>query len=76
MCFYDTCSIVPSGPPTNINLFSTNSTSMTVSWDPPNPVDANGIITGYTLHFKRISARNTSENDIEPGKLQFTIYGK
>ena len=49
---------------------------MTVSWDPPNPLDANGIITGYTLHYKRRSAGNSSENDIEPDKLQFTIHGK
>ncbi|XP_033229948.1 protein sidekick isoform X4 [Belonocnema kinseyi] len=40
---------VPEAPPTNIRVKAVNSTSVSVSWKPPNPQKINGINQGYKL---------------------------
>lgn len=40
---------VPEAPPTNIKVKALNSTSIGVSWTPPNPQKINGINQGYKL---------------------------
>ena len=44
-------SVAPSGPPLNLDVIRTN-TSATLSWDPPEEKDRNGIITGYDVKHK------------------------
>ena len=45
--------IEPSGSPIDIQARNITSTSITFSWSPPVPLDANGIITGYLLNLTR-----------------------
>ena len=40
---------VPSGPPLNVQIDSTTSTSFTLTWDPP--LEPNGIILGYDVMY-------------------------
>ena len=44
-------SVAPSGRPLNLDVIRTN-TSVTLSWDPPEEKDRNGIITGYDVKYK------------------------
>ena len=44
-------SVAPSGPPLNLSVNRTN-TSATLSWDPPEEKDRNGIIIGYDVKYK------------------------
>lgn len=41
--------IAPSGPPRNVTIIGTTSTSFTLSWDPP--LEPNGIIEGYDVQY-------------------------
>ncbi|XP_019848636.1 PREDICTED: phosphatidylinositol phosphatase PTPRQ-like [Amphimedon queenslandica] len=49
----------PSGPPVNVTLKSVTTNTFNITWLPPNPLDANGVITGYHVIFNR-----TRINDI------------
>ena len=51
----------PSGPPVNITLVSVSISSINITWLPPDPLDANGIITGYRVLFTRIEIKETKE---------------
>ncbi|KAL9967588.1 hypothetical protein ACROYT_G025850 [Oculina patagonica] len=44
-----TSAAVPSGPPRNVVINSTTSTSFTLTWDPP--LEPNGIIQGYDVMY-------------------------
>ena len=41
---------MPSGYPQNIEVRVVSSRMSTLSWDPPNNEDRNGIITGYVIN--------------------------
>ena len=44
------CYIVPSGYPQNLEAKVVSSRMSTLSWDPPNYEDRNGVITGYVIN--------------------------
>ena len=75
------CFLVPSGPPTNFNVSSLNSSSIFLSWSPPLPENQNGDITGYvinvtnldneTVHqFRAGNVLDLAVTNLEP----FTLY--
>lgn len=47
---------VPSGPPQNVKIDSTTSTSFTLTWDPP--LEPNGIILGYEVMYYECDKSN------------------
>lgn len=53
--------VAPSGPPINISVQSVTLTSINITWKPPNPYDANGIITGYQAIFTRAEINDVVE---------------
>ena len=40
---------VPSGTPTNVQGVATSSTSIRLTWEPPQPWDQNGVIQAYNI---------------------------
>ena len=42
----------PASPPSNINVMASSSTSITVTWDIVPPIDQNGMITMYEVHYQ------------------------
>ena len=40
---------VPSGPPINVTVEAESSTSLFISWQPPEMLKQNGIITSYRI---------------------------
>ena len=46
---------VPAGIPQNIQFTSVQTTSLTLSWDPPLLMDQNGVISGYRLSYRGVS---------------------
>ena len=46
---------MPSGPPLEVTLFSSASTSIDVYWDLPDPLLRNGIITKHQLNYTAVS---------------------
>ena len=49
------CYIVPDGPPLNVILSSSTSTSINVNWGLPDPLSRNGIITKHQLNYTEVS---------------------
>lgn len=47
--------IVPSGPPREVMVQAISSTSIQVSWQPPQEEDKNGVIIGYQLTLRSSS---------------------
>ena len=76
------CYIVPNGPPLNVILSSTTSTSINVKWDHPHPLLRNGVITKYQLNYTEASQPlnwtivelNESTSYLIKGLKNFTKY--
>ena len=49
------------GTPQNVNATSVSSTSLLVTWDHPPAPDRNGVITGYTVNWRKKREINTIE---------------
>ena len=47
--------LVPSGPPTNVQGVAISSTSIRLTWKPPQPEDQNGIIQGYNITITEVA---------------------
>ena len=74
------CHSVPTGPPHGVDATPVNSTSVTISWNPPAAENQNGVITGYMINLTRvgsegISQYSSSSDNITVGSLHpFTTY--
>ena len=68
-------SIVPSGPPENITVFSATTSSITINWQPPNSIEANGVIVKYLLNFTRNEIRETVQVPLDSNVLSFMKQG-
>ena len=67
--------IAPSGPPVNITIVSVSISSINITWLPPDPLDANGVITGYRVLFTRIEIKETTEYILQPEETSFFKNG-
>ena len=56
-------STAPTASPTNLNTLVLSANIISVTWDPPAPIDQNGVITHYLLTFRGIE-RDTATRDI------------
>ena len=66
----------PSGPPVDISATATTS-SVTVTWSPPSPLEANGIVVGYTLQLTRVRyGGRTETHSLSGTTLDFRKDGK
>ena len=52
---------MPSGYPQNFEATATSSRMFTLSWDPPNFEDRNGIIIGYVINIINVRTNEASE---------------
>ena len=55
-----TATSTPSGPPQNVRVTASTSNSLRIEWAAPPSQDRNGVITGYTLQYKKSSASSYS----------------
>ena len=53
-------STAPTGPPTDLTTRVLSANIISVTWDPPVPIDRNGIISHYTLSYRGIERDTTS----------------
>ena len=73
-------SSAPTGPPLNVDATPVNSTSVTMSWNPPAAENQNGVITGYVINLTTVGSEGISQNssssdNITIGSLHpFTTY--
>ena len=67
--------LVPAGPPINITVVNKSPSSITISWLPPDPLDANGVITAYTFLFNRVKAGDLTRLNLSASQLSYTILG-
>ena len=44
---------MPSGPPVNVTVEAESSTSLFISWQPPETLKQNGIITSYGIEIRQ-----------------------
>ena len=49
ICITSLFAVVPSGIPTNVRGIAISSTSIKLTWEPPQPEDQNGIIQAYNI---------------------------
>lgn len=64
---------VPSGPPRNVEIDSTTSTSFTLTWDPP--LEPNGIILGYHVRYSECDKSNKTNICDNITESKHTIEG-
>ena len=73
-------SSAPTGPPLDVDATPVNSTSVTISWNPPALENQNGVITGYVINLKIVGSEgvtqySSSSDNITIGSLHpFTTY--
>ena len=65
----------PSGPPENITAIDVTTTSITIEWKPPNPLEANGFITMYSLNFTRLEIQDTVHLSFKNDVLSYRKQG-
>ena len=68
--------LVPSGPPINIVASDITSSFITITWSPPNPREANGVIVGYRVIFTRVDLQDTTEDELSASTLSYSKPGK
>lgn len=56
---------VPSGAPLNITAIAQSSSSILISWQPPQILEQNGIVSSYDVEI------NTTDPSIKPRKYRF-----
>ena len=73
-------SSAPTGPPLDVDATPVNSTSVTISWNPPAAENQNGVITGYVINLTRVGSDDVSQYSSSSGNITigslhpFTTY--
>ena len=65
--------LAPSSPPRDISGINSSSSSILVSWKPPEDNDQNGIINGYNISYFMLP--NGTINYTDTSSLSFNITG-
>lgn len=68
-------SAAPSGAPTDFQAQALSSTSLQITWNPPEALERNGIITGYEILLVDAQNGTTRLYIINIGTLSFQIEG-
>jgi hypothetical protein len=68
--FYSFHFSAPSGPPTNLRVTFVNSSSMTVTWTPPEQGLRNGIIQSYKICVRSSKITDQCKDRISTGSQQ------
>ena len=68
-------STVPSSPPQNVMVTDRDPASLMVSWQPPPPIDHNGIITSNMIQYTRVDTSVMMSVNVNSGTTQYTISG-
>uniref|UniRef100_A0A7M4EXW5 Receptor-type tyrosine-protein phosphatase S n=1 Tax=Crocodylus porosus TaxID=8502 RepID=A0A7M4EXW5_CROPO len=66
----------PSAPPQDVKCVSTRSTAILVSWRPPPAESQNGVLVGYSIHYRALDSEDTElkeVNDIPPTTNQILL---
>uniref|UniRef100_A0A8C5JGX1 protein-tyrosine-phosphatase n=1 Tax=Junco hyemalis TaxID=40217 RepID=A0A8C5JGX1_JUNHY len=66
----------PSAPPQDVKCVSTRSTAILVSWRPPPAESQNGVLAGYSVHYRALDSEDTElkeVNDIPPTTSQILL---
>ena len=63
----------PSSPPQNVVVTSVNPASLMMSWQPPFPIDHNGMITGYVINYTEVDTNIMTSVNVSSETTQFTI---
>ena len=66
----------PSGPPNEIQITILSSTSIEVRWLPPDFIDQNGVITGYTVILTNMETGSSHEYSTSDNVRMQHIEGK
>ena len=67
-------SVAPSGSPTGVVISVLSSTSLLVTWQPPDEFEQNGIITGYQIVLSYQSEISEMYN-VSGSKLSLQVDG-
>lgn len=68
--------VEPSAPPQDVKCVSTRSTAILVSWRPPPAESQNGVLAGYSVHYRALDSEDTElkeVNDIPPTTSQILL---
>ena len=58
--------LAPSAAPTNVRITAVTSSSISMELEPPNCIDRNGIITGYSVQY-RVEKGGNTDTRLSPG---------
>ncbi len=65
----------PSGPPINITAVNVTTSSVSIEWRPPNPLEANGAIVMYSLNFTRTDIGDSVVKQFSKDQLSYKQQG-
>ena len=68
-------STAPSSPPQNVMVTDSDRASLNVSWQPPEEIHHNGMITGYMINYTRVGSSDMMSVNVNSGTTQYTISG-
>ncbi|XP_016159942.1 PREDICTED: receptor-type tyrosine-protein phosphatase S isoform X3 [Ficedula albicollis] len=54
----------PSAPPQDVKCVSTRSTAILVSWRPPPAESQNGVLAGYSVHYRALDSEDTELKEV------------
>ena len=74
LCFRNFACVAPSGPPVGVSYLEVTSTSVTLSWNPPETSQHNGVIRSYTVNVQeeetgRSFSVNSTNTELSIGNL-------
>ncbi|KAB7501983.1 Neogenin [Armadillidium nasatum] len=68
-----TFSALPSGQPQNVTVEPVSSRSLILRWEPPPPMDQNGIITGYKIRYKKRGSPGTTTKTTDGNRRLYVL---
>ena len=73
--FSNSLFVAPSGPPTDVNVTALSSTSLLVTWQPPELLERNGIITAYQIHVTTFGEETSNIYTVSGNTLSLQVKG-
>ena len=69
-------SLAPSGPPLNVRTSALSDSAVVITWDPPAPLERNGIITGYIVNITGIQDGGRKSYPVSESSGSLRIEGR
>ena len=67
--------VVPSGPPVNVTVQAISSSSLLITWQPPEQLHQNGITAGYRIQIGHVDGLSPREYTLNADVNSYRVTG-